>query len=81
MMNLSNNTLTANELKNDRDAMSSTTAFIEGATTQDERPVVVSGTSRSISRRKLTIFVTVAVIIVVIILVILIPALGLRKSA
>jgi len=75
-----NNTLTANELRNDRDTMSPSTAFIEGATTQDERQVV-NRMSRNISRRKLTIFVSVAVIVGVIILVILIPALGLRKSA
>ncbi|CAF0777072.1 unnamed protein product [Rotaria sp. Silwood1] len=74
-----NNKLTINEVKNALDTMSANTAFIENAATQGERPLV-RRTSRSISRRKLTIFVSVSVAIVIIILVIIIPILGLRKS-
>ncbi|CAF0928409.1 unnamed protein product [Adineta ricciae] len=80
MIERTNNTLTANELRNDRDTLDADTAFIEGGTTQDERPVV-DPTSRTITRRKVTIFVSIAVVIGVVILVILIPLLGLRKNA
>ncbi|CAF1638220.1 unnamed protein product [Adineta ricciae] len=80
MIERTNNTLTANELRNDRDTLDAGTAFIEGGTTQDERPVV-DPTSRTITRRKVTIFVSIAVAIGVVILVILIPLLGLRKNA
>jgi hypothetical protein len=80
MMERPNNSLTANELKNDRDMMMSTdTPFVDGPMTQDVLPVI-ERTSRTISRRKVTVIVSVAIIIGVIILVILIPALGLRKS-
>ncbi|CAF3805785.1 unnamed protein product [Rotaria sordida] len=68
------------ELRNDRDMMmSADTPFVDGPTTQDAIPVI-ERTSRSISRRKVTVIVSVAITIGVIILVILIPALGLRKS-
>ncbi|UJR37408.1 hypothetical protein I4U23_030113 [Adineta vaga] len=80
MIERTNNTLTANEFRNDRDTVNAETAFIEGGTTQDERQVV-DRTSQSISRRKVTIFVSIAVAIGVIILVILIPVLGLHKNA
>lgn len=77
-MERSNNTLTANEFRNDRDTVSANTAFIEGGTTQDERPLPED---RTISRRKLKIFVSIMVGIGIIILVILIPILGLRKNS
>ncbi|UJR08827.1 hypothetical protein I4U23_013082 [Adineta vaga] len=80
MLERTNNTLTANELRNDRDMMLSTdTPFVDGPTTQDALPVI-ERTSRSISRHKVTVIVSVAIAIGVIILVVLIPALGLRKS-
>ncbi|CAF0896659.1 unnamed protein product [Adineta ricciae] len=80
MLERTNNTLTANELRNDRDMMLSTgTPFVDGPTTQDALPVI-ERTSRSISRQKVTVIVSVAITIGVIILVVLIPALGLRKS-
>ncbi|CAF1002313.1 unnamed protein product [Rotaria magnacalcarata] len=74
-----NNTLTVNESKNDQDTIDVNNAFIESATKQDDRPVI-RRTSRDMSRKKLTVFVSVSVAIGVIILVIIIPILGLRKS-
>jgi len=59
--------------------LSADTPFVDGSTTQDGLPII-ERTSRSISRRKVTVIVSVAIAIGVIILVILIPALGLRKS-
>lgn len=80
MLERTNNTLTANELRNDRDMMlSADTPFVDGPTTQDGIHVI-ERTSRSISRQNVKVIVTVAIVIGVIILVILIPALGLRKS-
>ncbi|CAF1493186.1 unnamed protein product [Adineta steineri] len=80
MIELSNNTLTANELRNDRDTINADTTLIEGTTTPDEGPVA-ERSSQNMTRRKLKIFVSIAVAVGVIILVILIPILGLRKNA
>ncbi|CAF0841809.1 unnamed protein product [Adineta steineri] len=80
MLERTNNTLTANELRNDRDMMmSKDTPFVDDPTPQDGLPVI-DRTSRSISRRKVTVIVSVAIFIGVVILVVLIPALGLHKS-
>ncbi|CAF0903739.1 unnamed protein product [Rotaria sordida] len=74
-----NNTLTANEARNDLGTISTNAVFIENPTTH-RKLSVVHRTSRSISRGKLTVFVSVTVAIVIIILVIIVPILGLRKS-